>query len=109
MPAEKPPPLTSDPNLEKCPDFGVPQFAELRNIIKNARGEDDDNIVAFLVQQWSAKNAADKERWATQVLVQNREQEQDDEQEEADNKGEEEDQHSVPSEPPDRNSGSDDF
>ncbi|OCH84885.1 hypothetical protein OBBRIDRAFT_715668, partial [Obba rivulosa] len=62
------PPLEADPNLALCPDYAAPEFQQLRNALIQARNGDENQAIQFLVEQWTAKNDADKERWAAQQL-----------------------------------------
>ncbi|OCH89661.1 hypothetical protein OBBRIDRAFT_715766, partial [Obba rivulosa] len=68
--------LQVDPNLAQCPDYAAPEFLELREIIKGARGFNENQALQFLVTQWTVKNDADKVAWAAQRLQPAAEQQQ---------------------------------
>ncbi|OCH88219.1 hypothetical protein OBBRIDRAFT_97283 [Obba rivulosa] len=72
MPDQPPPaPLQADPNLALCPDYAAPKFQLLRNAIKQGRNIGENQAIIFLVEQWTTKNDADKDRWAAQQILQN--------------------------------------
>ncbi|OCH83844.1 hypothetical protein OBBRIDRAFT_808701, partial [Obba rivulosa] len=64
------PALLDDPNLAKCPDYGAVEYAELRAIVAQQRQSDDEGAIQYLRNLWTAKNNADKNRWADQLLAQ---------------------------------------
>ncbi|PBK97132.1 hypothetical protein ARMGADRAFT_923270 [Armillaria gallica] len=61
------PRLIIDPHLIPCPDFAAADYAFIRDALKSANNLSNDDAVARLTQDWTARNSKDRDIWDAQA------------------------------------------
>lgn len=66
-PPEPPPRLIIDPRLISCPDFSAADYAFICDALKSANNLSNDEAIAQLTQNWTARNSKDRDIWDAQT------------------------------------------
>ncbi|PBK65965.1 hypothetical protein ARMSODRAFT_1087193 [Armillaria solidipes] len=61
------PRLVIDPHLIPCPDFAAADYAFICDALKSANNLSNDDAVARLTQDWTTRNAKDRDIWDAQT------------------------------------------